>query len=265
MRLKQSQLWVWYLAPAMLLILAMSIFPLFYAAWLALHNFTPTTARNPPFIGLGNFVHAFGDPRFLNGVRVTLVLLTGGLLLQGLSALGLALLLARQDIVGRKALMVIAFLPAFINPIATGYVFRLLFSPQGGPINAFLGFVTQHPVNIDWPGTTTPAIISILIADTWQWTPFLTVVLLAGLISLRREPYEAARLDRASSWQTFRAVTMPAIVTLFVIMLVMSVGRLSWLWARAGCAHGHGHHAAPPASSARTRATSSRVEKGLVR
>lgn len=221
MRLKQSQLWIWYLAPAMLLILAMSIFPLIYAVWLALHNFTPLTAKNPPFIGLGNFIHAFGDPRFLNGVRVTLILLVGGLLMQGLLALGMALLLAREDIIGRKALMVIAFLPAFINPIATGYVFRLLFSPQGGPINTFLSFVTQSPVNIDWPGTTTPAIIAVLVADTWQWTPFLTVVLLAGLISLRREPYEAARLDRASALQTFRAITMPAIATLFTIMLVI--------------------------------------------
>lgn len=221
MRFKHSQMWILYLAPAMLLILAMSIFPLFYAAWLALHNFTPLTANNPPYVGLVNFAHAFSDPRFLNGLRVTLILLVGGLALQGSLALGLALLLAREDIVGRRALMVIAFLPAFINPIATGYVFRLLFSPQGGPVNAFLSFVTQGPVNIDWTGSSTPAIISVLITDTWQWTPFLTVVLLAGLISARREPYEAARLDRASPWQTFRAITMPAIATLFVIMLVI--------------------------------------------
>ena len=216
-----SRLWIWYLAPAMLLILAMSIFPLVYAVWLSLHNYSPLTAAAPPFVGFGNFVHAFGDPRFANGVKVTVILLVGGLLLQGSLALGLSLLLAREDIVGRRALMVIAFLPAFINPIATGYIFRLLFSPQGGPVNAFLSLAMQRPVNIDWTGSSTPALIAVLVADTWQWTPFLTVVLLASLISLRREPYEAARLDRATSWQTFRGITMPAIATLFVIMLVI--------------------------------------------
>ena len=213
--------WIWYISPAMILILAISIFPIGYAVWLAVHNWSPLTAANPPFVGLDNFAAAFDDPRFFNGIRVTLILLVGGLALQGALALGLALLLSREDIIGRRLLMVIAFLPAFINPIATGYILRLLFSPQGGPINAFLSFVTQQNVNIDWIGQSRPALIAILVADTWQWTPFLTVVFLAGIISLRREPYEAAMLDRANPWQVFRAITMPAITSLFVIMLVI--------------------------------------------
>lgn len=213
--------WVWYLTPAMILIIAISIFPLGYAAWLATHNWSPMTAANPPFVGLGNFADALADPRFANGIRVTLILLVGGLFLQGTLALALALLLSRQDIVGRRLLMVIAFLPAFINPIATGYIFRLLFSPQGGPINALLSFLTQSDVNIDWIGQSTPALIAILVTDTWQWTPFLTVVFLAGLISLRREPYEAALLDRASAFSIFRFITLPAITSLVVIMLVI--------------------------------------------
>jgi len=213
--------WAWYLAPAMILIVAISIFPLGYAVWLAVHNWSPLNAANPPYVGFSNFWAAFADPRFINGVRVTLVLLVGGLALQGSIALGLALLLARQDIVGRRVLLVIAFLPAFINPIATGYVFRLLFSPQNGPINAFLSLVTGQTINIDWIGQSTPALIAVLVTDTWQWTPFLTVVFLAGLISLRREPYEAAQLDRATPWHVFRAITMPAITSLFVVMLVI--------------------------------------------
>ena len=213
--------WVLYLAPAMILILAISIFPLGYAGWLAVHNWSPLTAANPPFVGAGNFENAFNDPRFFNGIRVTVILLAGGLFLQGTIALGLALLLARKDIIGRRALMVIAFLPAFINPIATGYIFRLLFSPQGGPINAFLSAITQQDINIDWVGQSGPAMIAVLVTDTWQWTPFLTVVFLAGIISIRSEPYEAALLDRANPWQVFRAITFPAIVSLFVIMLVI--------------------------------------------
>lgn len=207
--------------PAMIIILAVSIFPLGYAVWLAVHNWSPLSAANPPYVGFDNFLAAFDDPRFINGFRVTVILLVGGLFLQGTIALGLALLLARQDIVGRKTFLVIAFLPAFINPITTGYIFRLLFSPQGGPINAFLSFVTQRDINIDWIGQSNPALIAVLVTDTWQWTPFLTVVFLAGLITIRREPYEAALLDMASPWRVFRAITLPAIATLFVIMLVI--------------------------------------------
>jgi multiple sugar transport system permease protein len=218
---KQSRGWLFYIAPAMIMILAVSIFPLIYSGWLAVHNWSPTTAANPPFVGFGNFVNAFNDPRFFNGLRVTVVLLVAGLILQGALALALALLLAREDIVGRRSFMVIAFLPALINPIATGYIFRLLFSPAGGPINELLSIVMMRPVNIDWLGSTTPAIIAVLITDLWQWTPFLTVVFLGGIISLRREPYEAARLDRASAWQTFRGITMPAISSLVTIMLVI--------------------------------------------
>lgn len=213
--------WIPYLAPSLILILAIAIWPLGYAAWLATHDFSPLLPFDPPFVGLGMFDLAFSEPRFWNGLRVTVILLVGGLLLQGSLALGLALLLARQDIVGRRLMMVIAFLPAFINPIATGYIFRLLFSPQGGPINAFLSIITGQDVSIDWIGSTTPAIIAVLVADTWQWTPFLTVVFLAGIINLRREPYEAARLDRAGAWQVLRAITMPAIAALVVVMLVI--------------------------------------------
>ena len=213
--------WIPYLAPSLILILAIAIWPLGYAAWLATHDFSPLLPFDPPFVGLGMFDLAFSEPRFWNGLRVTVILLVGGLLLQGSLALGLALLLARQDIVGRRLMMVIAFLPAFINPIATGYIFRLLFSPQGGPINAFLSIITGQDVSIDWIGSTTPAIIAVLVADTWQWTPFLTVVFLAGIINIRREPYEAARLDRAGAWQVLRAITMPAIAALVVVMLVI--------------------------------------------
>jgi multiple sugar transport system permease protein len=221
MTTRHSYGWIPYLAPSLILILAIAIWPLGYAAWLATHDFSPLLPFDPPFVGLGMFDLAFSEPRFWNGLRVTVILLVGGLLLQGSLALGLALLLARQDIVGRRLMMVIAFLPAFINPIATGYIFRLLFSPQGGPINAFLSIITRQDVSIDWIGEPTPAIIAVLVADTWQWTPFLTVIFLAGIINLRREPYEAARLDRASAWQVLRAITMPAIAALVVVMLVI--------------------------------------------
>jgi multiple sugar transport system permease protein len=217
----KSSGWVLYVAPALIVILVVVIWPLVYAVWLATHDYNPLTAMNPPYVGWLNFELAFTEPRFWNGVRVTLIYLFAGLALQGSLALGLALLLARKDVVFRRFFMVLAFLPAFINPIATGYIFRLLFSPQGGPINAFLSLISGREVAIDWIGSSTPAVFAVIIADAWQWTPFLTVVFLAAIIGLRREPFEAARLDRASPWQTFRSITMPAIASLFVVMLVI--------------------------------------------
>jgi len=205
----------------MVLILAMVIFPLIYSLWLSTHDWSPITRLDPPFDGLGNFAEALGDPRFWHGLQVTVVLLIAGLVLQTTIALVIAVILARDDIVGRNIFRALAFLPALINPIATGYIFRLLFHPSGGAVNTILSFITGRSITIDWVGSPTPALFAILAADTWQWTPFLTVVFLAALLGLPREPYEAARIDRASGWQVFRQVTFPGIAGILVIMLLI--------------------------------------------
>lgn len=199
----------------------MVVFPLFYSLWLSLHGWTILNRVNPPFVGLDNYARALADPLFWHGLLVTVIILVVALTIETLLAIAMAMLLARGDIVGRNMFRVLAFIPALINPIATGYTFHLLFHPNGGAVNALLGFVAGHPVNLDWIGSPSTALAAIIVTDIWQWTPFLTIVFLAARLGLPGEPFEAARIDRASPWLIFRRVTLPGLVPAITVMLLI--------------------------------------------
>jgi multiple sugar transport system permease protein len=219
--MQRSNTWLIFIAPTIVLILAMVVFPLFYSLWLSLHGWTILTRVNPPFVGLDNYARALTDPQFWNGLQITAVILIVALTIETVLAMSMAMLLARSDIVGRNVFRVLAFIPALINPIATGYTFHLLFHPNGGAVNAVLGWITLHPVNIDWIGSPSTALTAIIVTDIWQWTPFLTIVFLAARLGLPREPFEAARIDRASPWLIFRRVTLPGLTPAITVMLLI--------------------------------------------
>jgi multiple sugar transport system permease protein len=219
--MQKSNTWIIFIAPTIVLILTMVVFPLFYSLWLSLHGWTILNRVNPPFVGLDNYARALADPLFWHGLLVTVIILVVALTIETLLAIAMAMLLARGDIVGRNMFRVLAFIPALINPIATGYTFHLLFHPNGGAVNALLGFVAGHPVNLDWIGSPSTALAAIIVTDIWQWTPFLTIVFLAARLGLPGEPFEAARIDRASPWLIFRRVTLPGLVPAITVMLLI--------------------------------------------
>jgi multiple sugar transport system permease protein len=219
--MQKSNTWIIFIAPTIVLILTMVVFPLFYSLWLSLHGWTILNRVNPPFVGLDNYARALADPLFWHGLLVTVIILVVALTIETLLAIAMAMLLARGDIVGRNMFRVLAFIPALINPIATGYTFHLLFHPNGGAVNALLGFAAGHPVNLDWIGSPSTALAAIIVTDIWQWTPFLTIVFLAARLGLPGEPFEAARIDRASPWLIFRRVTLPGLVPAITVMLLI--------------------------------------------
>jgi multiple sugar transport system permease protein len=219
--MQKSNTWIIFIAPTVVLILTMVVFPLFYSLWLSLHGWTILNRVTPPFVGLDNYARALADPLFWHGLLVTVIILVVALTIETLLAIAMAMLLARGDIVGRNMFRVLAFIPALINPIATGYTFHLLFHPNGGAVNALLGFAAGHPVNLDWIGSPSTALAAIIVTDIWQWTPFLTIVFLAARLGLPGEPFEAARIDRASPWLIFRRVTLPGLVPAITVMLLI--------------------------------------------
>ncbi|GAI44452.1 unnamed protein product, partial [marine sediment metagenome] len=108
-----------------------------------------------------------------------------------------------------------------VAPVIVGYMWRLLYQVQTGPFNYILGFLGLGPY--EWTSNVSTALPSIIIADIWQWTPFVALVTLAGLSALPQELFEAAEIDGASSWQRLIYVTLPMLRRVIAIVLVMRV------------------------------------------
>jgi len=192
-------------APALVAIVALLVFPTAYNAYMSLFNWY--ISKPPEFVGLGNYLEMFlRDERFWGAVARTayLTLLT----VPPELVLGTALaVLFRQSIPGSALLRVLFMLPMVATPVAMALVWSMLLTPTGGLLNHLLEQVGVPPsLWATHPDTVMP---SLALVDIWQWTPMVTLIVLAGLESLPREPFEAAVIDGASPWQAFRAITLP--------------------------------------------------------
>jgi multiple sugar transport system permease protein len=192
-------------APALLAILALLVFPTAYNAYISLFNWY--ISRPAEWVGLGNYAEmVFRDERFWGALGRTayLTLLT----VPPELVLGTALaVLFRQRIPGSGLLRVLFMLPMVATPVAMALVWSMLLTPTGGLVNHLLEQVGVPPsLWATHPDTVMP---SLALVDIWQWTPMVTLIVLAGLESMPREPFEAAVIDGASAWQAFRSITLP--------------------------------------------------------
>jgi multiple sugar transport system permease protein len=194
-------------APAVLLILALSIYPLAYSLWVSFVNYDFLVPGHA-FVGLGNFAQVVADPVAQWALLTTALLATANVATEFALGLVLALAMDRQ-FRGRSAVMSLLIVPLFISPVIVGQFWSLLLQRPFGPVDYLLGVLVGHPVNINWLSEKPWNFIALVVADVWQWTPFVFVILLAGLTSLPREPYEAAEVDGVNTWQAFRYITMP--------------------------------------------------------
>lgn len=207
-----------FILPALLLLLLTQAWPLAHSLWFSLFDWT--LARSPvpgAFVGLGNYRRALGDQVFVGSVGVTVTFAIASVTLQLVLGFGLACLTFGEGLVfqASRALLVI---PMVIAPVAVGTMWRMLLSTQAGPVNYLLGLVgIPGP---DWLGDPDLALLSLILIDVWQWTPFVLVVYVAALAGLPEEPFHAAALDGASRWQSFRYVMLPMLwpVTLLLLM-----------------------------------------------
>jgi len=208
-----------FLMPAVLLILALSIFPLVFSLVLAFMSWDLSRLEGGVrFIGLKNFATLVSDPRFWNTARVTVFFVVGSVGLQYLLGLGLALLL-NQEIYFRRFFRVAFLVPMMLTPAAVGYVGRMLFNESMGPINDII----QHlggPL-IPWLSNSRLALPSLILLDTWEWVPFMTIVLLAGLQSLPIEVFECARVDGANEWKIFSNITLPMLAPVSITVILI--------------------------------------------
>jgi len=199
-------------APAIAVLLALSIYPLIYSITVSL--------QVGEGWGVGNFTRLFSDNFFLTAMVHTFVFAVAALTCEFLLGLGLALLL-NSHIRGRGFFRATLLVPMMLPPVVAAIVWRLLLNPNFGAINGTLKQIGVDTEPLTWTASPVLAMLSVIAVDVWQWTPFVFLVLLAGLQAIPQEPYEAALIDGSSRWQTFRYVTLPLLKPAILIVLLL--------------------------------------------
>lgn len=210
-----------FVAPVVAILLTLAIGPLLFILVTSFTSLNLVSPAPPHFIWFENYARALTDHRFWNALVNTLVLLIGGVGLQLLLGLSTALLLNREFRL--KGLVTsLVLIPITIAPVVVGFQWRVIFHDAFGPLNYLIGAMGlgEGPA---WLGDTRTALLAILIAELWQWTPFVTVVLLAGLQSISPRVYEAANVDGAGPLQVFWRVTLPLLKPMLIIVAVFRI------------------------------------------
>lgn len=205
------------MAPGMLLLLLFAIYPFIFLFKISFQDYSPIQAVNP-FVGMDNYTQVFQDHNFWNAVKVTAIFVISTVGLEFIIGLGLAMLLHQLKI-GQRVFQSLILIPIAMAPTVVGLMFRFMMNEQYGVFNYFvelMGFSRTA-----WLSDPYLALPALIITDVWQWTPFMMIILLAGLKGIPDEPYEAASIDGATGWQTFRYVTIPQLSRIIYIALLL--------------------------------------------
>ncbi len=216
----RSEIYTGYtlLLPALAVLAVVAIYPIGGLFWLSLRQRILPFGIDA-FIGLDNFKLLVQMPRFWNSLGVTCYFAVLSVTLEILVGLGIALLLARR-FPGVGWVRAVILLPWAIPTVVTAKMWDWMYQPELGVLNYFLraAGLTTDPVN--WLGTPALAIHAAIVADVWKTTPFVVILLLAGLAVIPSDVYRAAALDGASPWQTFRHVTLPLLRPILMVIIV---------------------------------------------
>ncbi len=209
-----------FLGPAVISLALIGIGPLIYAFWTSLHFFNLTKLKKVKFIGLENYGEVLTDPVFWEAMGRTFTLLIIALPLQIALGLGIALILHRPGLGILKTLTRLSLvLPMATTYAVVGLLGQVMFNLKYGVVNQLLGFLGIDPIN--WIGDPFNAFAMIIFWDVWQWTPFVALVLLAGLTTVPGEIEEAARLETKNWWVVLRHVQLPFLVPGLVAVLIL--------------------------------------------
>lgn len=206
--------------PALIILIAIAIFPLVFSINVSLRHYDlRLPAEDYPFVGAKNFIRIFGDGKFAASLITTAKFIVMGASLQLGIGMGLALLLS--SIPWRKYILPIIVIPTLTPPVVAGYMGTIIFHPEG-PINYILSLLGIGS-KILWHTSPSTALLTTVLVDTWQWFPFTTLLILAGILSLPRDVLDGAKVDGASSWQIFRHIILPLTKDVITIALLFRV------------------------------------------
>lgn len=213
---RQGKWFPWLLfGPTVVYLLLLSIFPLLYSLFVSLHEYTLGADRT--FIWFQNYADLLSDRVFWRKAWVTLQITVVAVGVELVLGLVCAMVLNRR-LPGMGALRLVIYLPMMISPLVVGYLWSFMLDGSFGVVNYLLSLFGISPQQ--WTIELTLAKASIVMVDVWQWTPFVILILLAGLQTVPPQLYEAATLDRASPWMQFTRITLPYLKTPIMLALL---------------------------------------------
>ncbi len=207
-----------FVLPAFFIVVAVQFYPLAYSAVLAAQEWTLTKSQEPEgFVGLDNFVEELGDETFRRSVRNSVLITGGAVILEMILGVCLAYLTMGSSW-RMRAVRTLLILPMVIAPVAAGTLWRILLNYRAGLVNHLLGLIgVQGP---EWLASPDWALVSVILLDTWQWTPFVLLVAGAAIASIPGDLLEVAAIDGASRWKTFLYIELPLLTPLLLLTLV---------------------------------------------
>jgi multiple sugar transport system permease protein len=213
---------VWLLAPALVFVGAMALFPLGYSLLLSLREWKLARSATPgDFVGLANYIGLLGDdPDFREALWATAVFVVADVLLTVIVALGGALLLQRAGRLNSLA-RTLLILPFVMSPALIGISFRFFLNAEYGVLAHLAGWLVPGLKDTVWLADRTLAMVAVVVSDVWHWAPYMTLMVLGGLASIPHETEEAARVDGASAWAVFRDITWPQLMPVLAVVAVL--------------------------------------------
>ena len=203
-------------APSIVLIALVAVYPIIYAIWLSMHEYSLIQAgvsRWASPAGLGNYIDAFQTPEFVDSIVITFVYTISSVFLETVLGLVMALIMATA-FKGQGLLRTTVLVPWAVLTVVTAIMWKSMVDPNLGLVNSILG------TNTVWLGEEPQALIVMILADTWKTAPFMALLLLAGLQVIPSEIYEAAKVDGATAWQRFRRITLPLLMPALLVALI---------------------------------------------
>ncbi|MGI9489577.1 MAG: carbohydrate ABC transporter permease [Geminicoccaceae bacterium] len=208
-----------WLAPLIAMVLAFGIYPLIYAVWLTMNQQNRFT-RKIEFVGADNWLKALGDERLWGSLSVTVTYTLACLIIQVALGMGIALLLDSERR-GYGVLRALMTLPLVVPPAVTGLMFLLMEDAQFGVLAYYLGLIGLADPSDPILANRWTALPGVMLADIWQWTPFMVLIMLAGLRALPKEPFEAAAIDGANAVQSFFHLTLPMLGRVLAVAVLI--------------------------------------------
>jgi multiple sugar transport system permease protein len=201
-----------FIAPALTVVCAVIVFPWAYTIWMSLHEWK--VGSKPTFVGLANYIRLPSDTRFVESIGHTLVYSALSVVLP-LAFGTFAAVVFHNKFPMRGFLRGLFIMPMMATPVAIALVWTMMFHPQLGILNYLLSLVGLPPqLWVFHPATVIP---SLVLVETWQWSPLVMLIVLGGLAAIPSEPYESAQIDGATRWQTFRYISLPLIMPFLFI------------------------------------------------
>ena len=211
----------YFLLPPLIFLILIAIYPLLFSLKLAFYRWNLVNVLDQYFIGFGNFTRLFTDDSFWNAIKVTFTYVILATVIEFFLGLSLALI-ASQELKGIKIIRTLFLIPMMMAPLVVGLMWRYLLNANYG-IVTFLIKTIFRVTPPEWLSHPTWSLFTLIFVDIWQWTPFMFIILLAGIQSLSKSPYEAAQIDGARKHQIFFYITLPLLRPVILVSILLRV------------------------------------------